>query len=85
MPPATPPEITRTDMTIPILQLKLLGIDDLMKFEWLKPPPAEHVLRALEALVITGMIHEDGRLTSMGEKVAEFPVDFNIAQIVSPS
>jgi ATP-dependent RNA helicase DDX35 len=77
------PEITRTDMTTPVLQLKALGIDDLMRFEWLSAPPAESVLRALEGLVGAGMISEDGRLTLVGEQVAECPVDVSIARMVS--
>jgi ATP-dependent RNA helicase DDX35 len=83
LPPTTMPEITRTDMTTPILQLKALGIDDLMRFEWLSAPPAESVLRALEGLVGAGMISEDGRLTLVGEQVAECPVDVSIARMVS--
>ena len=59
LPAATPPEITRIDMTTPILQLKSLGIDDLMKFEWISTPPAESILRALETLVTTGMVGVD--------------------------
>ena len=70
-------------MTTPILQLKSLGIDDLMKFEWLTAPPAESVLRALEGLVAAGMIGEDGRLTIVGEQVAECPVEVGIARMVS--
>ena len=83
LPHTTPPEITRTDLTTPILQLKSLGIDDLMKFEWVTGPPAETVLRALENLVAAGMVGEDGRLTVTGEKVAECPVEVNIARMVS--
>ncbi|KAI9056633.1 P-loop containing nucleoside triphosphate hydrolase protein [Trametes sanguinea] len=83
--PTTPPEITRTDLTTPILQLKSLGIDDLMKFEWVSSPPAESVLRALEGLVHAGMIGEDGRLTVIGEKVAECPVEVNIARMLFAS
>ncbi|KAF7304640.1 hypothetical protein MKEN_01177900 [Mycena kentingensis (nom. inval.)] len=79
---STPPEITRTDMTTPILQLKSLGIDDLMKFEWVSAPPAESVLRALEGLVAAGMIGEDGRLTVNGEQVAECPVEVGIARML---
>ncbi len=82
MPLATPPEITRTDMTTPILQLKSLGIDDLMKFEWVSPPPAETVLRALEGLHAAGMIDDSGRLTRMGEEVVECPVEVGIARMV---
>lgn len=80
--PTTQPELTRTDLTTPILQLKSLGIDDLMKFEWVTSPPAESVLRALETLVAAGMVGEDGRLTVVGEKVAECPVEVNIARMV---
>ena len=46
-------------------------------------PPAESVLRALEGLVAAGMVGEDGRLTVTGEKVAECPVEVNVARMVS--
>ncbi|KAJ3564925.1 hypothetical protein NP233_g7972 [Leucocoprinus birnbaumii] len=85
MPLSTPPEITRTDMTTPILQLKSLGIDDLMKFEWVSSPPAETVLRALEGLHAAGMIDNNGRLTLMGEQVAECPVEVGIARMLFQS
>ncbi|KAJ6606662.1 P-loop containing nucleoside triphosphate hydrolase protein [Mycena vulgaris] len=85
LPLSTPPEITRTDMTTPILQLKSLGIDDLMKFEWVSAPPAESVLRALEGLVAAGMIGEDGRLTVIGEQVAECPVEVGVARMLFSS
>ncbi|KAI0340222.1 P-loop containing nucleoside triphosphate hydrolase protein [Trametopsis cervina] len=85
LPPTTPPELTRTDLTTPILQLKSLGIDDLMKFEWVTGPPAEAVLRALENLVASGMVGEDGRLTVTGEKVSECPVEVNIARMLFQS
>lgn len=68
-----------------MLQLKSLGIDDLMKFEWVTNPPAESILRALEHLVGAGMIGEDGRLTPVGEKVAECPVEVSIARMVGRS
>ncbi|KIO23400.1 hypothetical protein M407DRAFT_27095 [Tulasnella calospora MUT 4182] len=85
MPTTTPPEIVRTDLTMPILQLKALGIDDLVKFEWVTNPPAEGVLRALEALIGAGMVGDDGRLTLVGEKVAEWPVEVNIARALFSS
>ncbi|KAL9714908.1 hypothetical protein Ac2012v2_001568 [Leucoagaricus gongylophorus] len=85
MPLSTPPEITRTDMTTPILQLKSLGIDDLMKFEWISAPPAETVLRALEGLHAASMVDSNGRLTLMGEQVAECPVEVGIARMLFQS
>ena len=55
-----------------------------MKFEWVTSPPAESVLRALEGLVASGMLDPEGRLTSVGEKVSECPVEVNIARMVRP-
>ncbi|KAF8610574.1 P-loop containing nucleoside triphosphate hydrolase protein [Ceratobasidium sp. AG-I] len=85
LPKATPPELTRTDLTTPLLQLKSLGIDDLMRFEWVSPPPSESVLRALEGLVRAGMIGPDGALTEVGAKVAECPVEVGIARMLFSS
>jgi len=69
-------------MTTPILQLKSLGIDDLMKFDWVSAPPAETVLRALEGLYAAGMIDDSGKLTPVGAQVAEWPVEVGIARMV---
>jgi ATP-dependent RNA helicase DDX35 len=70
-------------LTTPILQLKLLGIDDFMKFEWVTAPPAESILRALEGLVAARIVDDDGRLTVTGEQVAECPLEVGIARMVS--
>lgn len=70
-------------MTTPILQLKSLGINDLMKFEWVSAPPAESVLRALEGLHAAGMIDEQGKLTAIGAQVSECPVEVGIARMVN--
>lgn len=49
-------------------------------------PPAESVLRALEGLIGAGMVDpESGRLTDVGEKVAECPVEVNVARMVTES
>ncbi|KAI5124003.1 hypothetical protein M0805_003835 [Coniferiporia weirii] len=85
LPSATPPEITRSDLMGPILQLKSLGIDDLTKFDWITSPPAESVLRALEGLASMGILDKDGRLTPMGEKMAECPLDVNVARMLFSS
>lgn len=69
-------------MTLPLLQLKALGIDDIMKFEWISAPSSEAIIRALERLVRSGMIGEDGRLVEVGAKVAEFGVDVGIASMI---
>ena len=56
-----------------------------MKFEWVTAPPAESVLRALEGLVGAGLISEDGKLTQIGTKIAEIPMEVNIAKLLFSS
>lgn len=43
------------------VQLKALGIDNIMKFEWLSPPPAETMVRALENLHALGVLDNDAK------------------------
>lgn len=45
------PEIQRTNLGNVVLMLKSLGINDLVGFDFMDPPPAETLVRALEQLV----------------------------------
>ena len=84
MPVTTPPELTRSDVTVYLLQLKALGIDNLAKFDFMSPPPSEMMVRAMEFLYCLKAIDMDGRLTvPMGERMAELPLDPMMATIVS--
>jgi pre-mRNA-splicing factor ATP-dependent RNA helicase DHX16 len=44
----TIPEIQRTNLGNVVLMLKSLGINDLIHFDFMDPPPAETLIRALE-------------------------------------
>ncbi|CAH7685535.1 P-loop containing nucleoside triphosphate hydrolase protein [Phakopsora pachyrhizi] len=80
----TEPEICRTELTTVILQLKALGINNVVKgFEFLDPPNSIMVERALEFLYALGAISESGHLTDeLGLKMAEMPVDPMMAKIL---
>ena len=41
-----------------VLMLKSLGINDLMNFDFMDPPPAESLLRALEQLYALGALND---------------------------
>lgn len=83
MPITTPPELTRSDVTLYLLQLKALGIDNLAKFDFMSPPPSEMMVRAMEFLYCLKAIDMDGRLTvPMGERMAELPLDPMMATIL---
>lgn len=85
MPPTTPPELIRSDISLFILQLKALGIDNVLRFDWMDSPPSEMMIRAMEFLFSLKAIDESGRLTRpLGVCMAEVPVDPMMAAIVSP-
>lgn len=44
----TYPEILRSNLGSVVLQLKQLGIDDLVHFDFMDPPAPETLMRALE-------------------------------------
>lgn len=73
LPQFTPPESVRSDLSGALLRLKTLGVDRLVRFDWLDPPPPSHVGQAAERLVALGALDTDsGRLTiPKGLKLAE--------------
>ncbi len=71
----TVPEIQRTNLGNVVLMLKSLGINDLIHFDFMDPPPAETLIRALEQLYALGALNDRGELTKLGRKMAEFPLD----------
>jgi ATP-dependent RNA helicase DDX35 len=84
MPITTPPELTRSDVSMYLLQLKALGIDNLAKFDFMSPPPSDMMIRALEFLYSLKAIDDEGRLTKpFGARMAEVPLDPMMAAIVS--
>lgn len=65
--------------------LKSLGINDLMHFDFLDPPPSETLLRALEQLYALGALNQRGELTKLGRRMAEFPLDPMLAKTIIAS
>lgn len=66
------PEIQRSNLAPVILQLKALGIDNVVRFDFLTPPPAELMVRATELLYSLGAIDDYAKLTRpLGVHMAE--------------
>lgn len=71
----TVPEMQRSNLAPVILQLKALGIDNILRFPFPSAPPSEHVISALELLYALDAIDEEGCLTDpLGVQMAEFPL-----------
>lgn len=78
----TTPEIQRTNLNSVVLLLKSLGINDLIEFDFMDPPPAETLIRALEQLYALGALNDRGELTKIGRQMAEFPTDPMLAKSI---
>jgi pre-mRNA-splicing factor ATP-dependent RNA helicase DHX15/PRP43 len=83
--PQTYPEILRSNLGSVVLQLKKLGIDDLVHFDFMDPPAPETLMRALELLNYLGALDDEGTLTEVGAVMAEFPLDPQLAKMIIAS
>lgn len=84
LPAQTIPEMQRSDLSWVVLLLKALGIDDILHFEFLSPPAAETMIRALELLYALGALDDSCRLTEpLGMTMAEFPVEPCLAKFLA--
>ncbi|KAE9610513.1 hypothetical protein Lal_00029642 [Lupinus albus] len=81
----TIPEIQRTNLTNVVLMLKSLGINDLLHSDFMDPPPAEALLKALELLFALGALNKLGELTKVGRLMAEFPLDPMLSKMIVAS
>ncbi|KAE8393934.1 ATP dependent RNA helicase [Aspergillus alliaceus] len=83
LPEATVPEIQRSNLAPVVMQLKALGIDNIVRFDFLTPPPAELVIRAFELLYSLGAVDDYAKLTKpLGMRMAELAVDPMMAKVL---
>lgn len=73
--PMTVPEIQRTNLGNTVLLLKSLGIDDISKFDFMDPPPHDNIMNSQYGLWVLGALDDFGKLTALGRKMVEFPLD----------
>ncbi|EGD76084.1 DEAD/DEAH box helicase [Salpingoeca rosetta] len=71
----TIPEMQRQDVSPVVLQLKALGIDNVVRFPFLSAPSAKAMSSALERLFALEALDDACKLTDpLGLKMAEFPL-----------
>ncbi|CAK7564069.1 MAG: hypothetical protein SEPTF4163_001952 [Sporothrix epigloea] len=79
---STTPEILRTNLNGVVLQLKSLGINELLDFAFMDPPPTEALIGALNQLFALQALNHKGELTKVGRQMAEFPTEPMLAKAV---
>ncbi|KAL1491386.1 hypothetical protein ABEB36_011990 [Hypothenemus hampei] len=73
---STPPEMVRSNLTYVVLQLKAMGVDNILKFKFPNVPPMENLKGALEILYALDAIDIRCELTRpLGFYMAEFALD----------
>ncbi|KAG2687763.1 hypothetical protein I3760_09G066000 [Carya illinoinensis] len=80
------PEMQRSNLVSCVIQLKALGIDNILGFDWPASPSPEAMIRALEILYSLGILDDDAKLTSpAGFQVAEIPLEPMISKMILSS
>jgi ATP-dependent helicase HrpA len=81
-PQFTEPEIMRTNLAAVILQMTALGLGDLAAFPFIDPPDRRTVSAGIQLLQELGALDADKRLTPIGRRLAQLPVDPRLARMV---
>ena len=74
MEPNTVPEIQRSSLIGTVLALKKIGIEDVMKFEFIDPLDPELLVAAIKDLFLLGAVDDIGHLTPLGRQLSDFPI-----------
>ena len=83
--PTTVPEIQRTNLANTVLVLKAMGINDLINFDFMDPPPIQTLITAMEELYNLSALDDEGLLTKLGRIMAEFPLAPQLAKMLLTS
>lgn len=81
MMPMSVPEIQRANLGNTVLQLKAMGVNDIIHFDFMDPPPIQTLVNAMETLYSLGALDEEGLLTRLGRRMAEFPLDPTLSKV----
>ncbi|GEQ71957.1 hypothetical protein JCM33374_g5643 [Metschnikowia sp. JCM 33374] len=83
--PNSIPEIQRKNLASTILMLKAMGINDLLNFQFMDPPPTQTMVNALHELYTLDALDDDGFLTRLGRQMADFPMEPALAKTLLAS
>ena len=78
----TDPEILRTNLASVILQMAAAGLGDIEDFPFLDPPDRRQVRDGVRLLQELAAFDGDERLTPLGRRLAQLPVDPRLGRMV---
>jgi len=80
LPKVTVPEILRSNLASVVLQMKAMGINDVVAFDFMEPPDRHRLVKSLRMLFLLTALDADGQLTDVGRRLAEFPLEPQFAR-----
>eukprot|EP01125_Pyxidicula_operculata_P005016 TRINITY_DN1847_c1_g1_i1.p1 TRINITY_DN1847_c1_g1~~TRINITY_DN1847_c1_g1_i1.p1 ORF type:complete len:852 (-),score=290.12 TRINITY_DN1847_c1_g1_i1:6-2561(-) len=80
--PSPVPEIYRINLASVILTLKMIGIDNVLDFDYIEKPPIESFQRALSDLWLLGALNKDGTISELGKKMSMFPLEPTFSKVL---
>ena len=83
--PSSVPELQRSNLAHTVLTLKAMGINDLLHFDFMDPPPKHYLTTAMERLYSLGALDEEGLLTRLGRVMSQFPLDPMLSKMLLAS
>ncbi len=81
-PAFTTPEILRTSLASVILRMKSLGLGEVEDFPFVEPPSPRMIEDGYRQLFELGATDEQKGLTTLGWKLAKFPIDPAVARML---
>lgn len=76
------PEIKRCNLAGAILLLKAVGIQDILRFDFMDKPDRDSLIGALEQLLALGALDDRGELSPLGKQMSSYPVDPTLAKML---
>ena len=76
------PELQRTNLASTVLTMKALGIEDLLNFDFMDKPAEAQLVSAMHTLYTLGALDDEGTLTRIGRKMAELPLEPQLAKML---
>lgn len=86
VPLIAPAEMQRVELSTVVLQLKAIGVDNVLQFDFISPPSPEQLIYALELLYSLGALDlETGDLTTCGRSMAEIGLEPKLSKCLLTS
>ncbi|KAM5433055.1 Salivary acidic proline-rich phosphoprotein 1/2 [Microsporum ferrugineum] len=82
LPETNTPEILRCDVSQAILTMKARGVDDIVGFPFLTPPPRDAIEKALLQLFNINALDETGKISPIGSRIAKLPITAPLGRVL---